>query len=387
MKKIKILIAGTSTEMGGSEKNIFNLATKLNKNIFEIDTCFLYDKGDLSNKLEKENVRVKLFNYKKYNIFFVIYNMFIYLRKNNFDIIYAWGYKTNIIIRIINIFCNKSLIVTAIRTVNRGEKILRTILDKVTSKKVKLFISNSKLGKEFIIKQTKIDSKKIRVICNGLEIEKFKIIKNRLEIKKKLGLTESDKIIGNIARFRLEKGQEYLVDLIEKINKLKLNYKVKLIFIGNGPTENKIKKLVDKKSMNNSVIFLGKCNNDDIPKLLSVMDVFVLPSLIEGMSNVIMEAMAMKIPVIATRVGGTPELIEHGKNGYLVEPKNTDEMMKYTLNFFNDNKLCMKITNEAYKVIKKTSLNKMLKDHEDVFVNIYKTKLKGDVNGEKRRDI
>ncbi|MCK4759393.1 MAG: glycosyltransferase, partial [Candidatus Aminicenantes bacterium] len=77
-----------------------------------------------------------------------------------------------------------------------------------------------------------------------------------------------------------------------------------------------------------NIVFLGW--RDDVPRILSVFDIFLLPSLNEGMGRVLAEAMALGKPIVASNVGGIPDLVTHGKNGYLVPPQNPEELAKYT---------------------------------------------------------
>ena len=100
--------------------------------------------------------------------------------------------------------------------------------------------------------------------------------------------------------------------------------RTRLLVVGDGPQAQEYQALCAKFGLNDHVIFTG--NRDDIPELLRQMDIFVLPSLAEGISNTILEAMATGVPVIATDTGGTPELITDGGNGFLV-PADSPEIM------------------------------------------------------------
>ena len=138
--------------------------------------------------------------------------------------------------------------------------------------------------------------------------------------------------MGNVARLNDQKGQIFFLQAIPEI--LKTISDTKFLIVGDGPLRNKLEEMSKKLKINRNVIFTGI--RDDIPEILSIMDVFVLPSMVEGLPIVLLEAMAMGKPVVASRVGGIPEVINHGLTGILIEPANPSEIASSVVNLLKN---------------------------------------------------
>jgi glycosyltransferase involved in cell wall biosynthesis len=134
-------------------------------------------------------------------------------------------------------------------------------------------------------------------------------------IKKELGLLENSKVVGTIGRLGDEKGQIYLLRAAQGIAEREKS--VRFLIVGDGPLREYLKEEAAKLGIADSVTFTGY--RQDIPELLSVMDLFVLPSIKEALPMVLLEALAARKAVIATRVGAIPKVVNN-ENGILVEP-------------------------------------------------------------------
>ena len=171
---------------------------------------------------------------------------------------------------------------------------------------------------------------KIVKIHNGINAEKLEFF-SREEARKKLSeksptfdIQQSTFVIGAIANFYKTKGLEYLIKAAHLLNtKYKLQ-DTSYVIIGDGKQRKKLESLIKKNKLENQVFLLGKI--PDAYKFLRAFDIFVLPSLKEGLPWVILEAMASETPILATKVGALPEMIENEKQGILIEPKNSQEL-------------------------------------------------------------
>ena len=113
---------------------------------------------------------------------------------------------------------------------------------------------------------------------------------------------------------------EYLIRATKFI--LETGTVVHTLIIGDGPDKDMLESLTHQLQMGNYVTFKGQIQNEQIPDYLAASDVFVLPSLSEGFPNVLLEAMASGLPIVATNVGGIPEFVKDGENGFITEPQN-----------------------------------------------------------------
>ena len=207
--------------------------------------------------------------------------------------------------------------------------------------KTKLFIIFEKLASRITDKIVALTNreKKDHVLFKIAEEDKFSVIYSGIELnilkessseekqnlKKELGIPENSLIVGTAGRLVPVKGPEFLVKASKYIiSKYPDTY---FMFTGDGPLEQDLKRKALEMGISDNIIFLGW--RDDLAKIISIYDIFVLPSLNEGMGRVLVEAMALGKSIVASNVGGIPDLVIHGKNGFLVPPKNPKELAKY----------------------------------------------------------
>ena len=166
-----------------------------------------------------------------------------------------------------------------------------------------------------LIKRERLDQDKVVTIWNGIETELFETQVERCFILRNLDLPLSEQVVGMVARLASQKGVTYF---LKAAAMLAMDYKVNFVVIGDGPLRRQLEEEASSLGIKDRVVFTGE--RHDIPYLLPAFDVFVLSSLTEGLPLTILEALAAGCPVVATRVGGIPEIIQDNVNGLLVEP-------------------------------------------------------------------
>lgn len=171
---------------------------------------------------------------------------------------------------------------------------------------------------------------KIARIPNGVDAERFCPAVDREAAKQSLGL--QGKLISFTGRLDPQKGLTFLLQAWEMVTAKQPE--ATLLLLGKGPQEGELKALADRMGISERVMFLGE--KGDVKPYFQASDVFALPSLAEGLSNVLLEAMATGLPCIATRVGGNVDLIEDGINGLLVEPRNPNQLAEGILRLLQD---------------------------------------------------
>jgi len=160
---------------------------------------------------------------------------------------------------------------------------------------------------------------KIITIHSGVEVDHYMNVEVNVEEKKKtLGLDPKVLVVGTVGWLLPIKGPMYLLRAMERV--WLSHPEIQLVFVGKGDLENELRKKASQIGVNKRVKFLGW--RDDIPEIMHILDVFVLPSLNEGMGRVLIEAMAAGRPIIASNVGGIPDLVIQGENGLLVPAKD-----------------------------------------------------------------
>ena len=175
------------------------------------------------------------------------------------------------------------------------------------------FVTVSADLRRWLIEDVRVPAAKVSAIHNGVDLSRFGRA-GRLESRLRLDLPAEVPIVGTVGRLDPVKDQAGLIRAFAKVRSA--HPEALLVVVGDGPCRAELEDVAAASGQGDHVRLLG--NRDDVPTVMSALDVFVLPSIAEGISNTILEAMASGLPVVATRVGGNPELVEDGIGGALV---------------------------------------------------------------------
>jgi glycosyltransferase involved in cell wall biosynthesis len=180
--------------------------------------------------------------------------------------------------------------------------------------------------RDYYLRQARLDAARTVTIYNGLELDRFGANEaTRAEKRRELGIPDNAPAIMMVALLREGKGHDELLAAVPSVRQHIPNARV--FIVGGGAREAELRQAA--QPLGSSVIFLG--HRDDIPALLSAGDLFVLPSYVEALPTVVLEAMAARLPVVATRVGGIPEIVREGETGLLIEAHDSPALAQAIL--------------------------------------------------------
>jgi len=215
---------------------------------------------------------------------------------------------------------------------------------------------------EFLRDQVGIPAGKIRTIPNGVDIARFQSAR---PIKRSdWGWRDEDVVIGCVARLEPEKGHAVLLDAFRRLHER--NPRARLLLIGEGGERERLTATAEALGLNGSVRFLGV--RGDIPELFASCDVVTLASSREGLPMVLLEAMAAGKAVVATGVGGVPEVIQDGRTGLLVRPGDAEAMAEALEGLIADREKRQSLAAKALEVVQsRYSFERTLKEYETVY--------------------
>ena len=368
-----VVIVIDSLDGGGAESQVLKLASGLSQENIDTTIFALRGKGLLTKKALNLKLKVIEGNFKsKRNIKSFICGFLLLckiIRSKKPCIVHTFLPLSNFLGTIAATISGAHLIISSRRgliKLNYLKKRWR-FFDTVSN-----FLSNKITINSFAIRaeMEKIDSVNLdKVICirNGIDLEKFNIPHyDRESVRSELGLSYSNFAWIKVANFSSIKGHE---DLIKGFKQIDHRYNAKLFLVGkdNGVLNN-LRGLVKELQLEKEVNFLGFI--EDIPKILLAMDGYICASHTEGFSNAILEAMAAKLPVIATNVGGNPEIIKHGSCGILIDQKNKNDIRDNMIMLMENDNLRKKLSDECFKTVnEKYSSKKMIES----YINLYKS--------------
>lgn len=194
-------------------------------------------------------------------------------------------------------------------------------LEKAAAQNATLVVTVSRYSAEKITQYYNVDSAKIRVASNGVDTQRFRPMENREEIRRQIGVADRPCVLF-VGRLIPRKGLIFLVEAAKQIVK-EFKESVFLI-VGDGPMRSQLVAYLKENSILGNFLFLGDVNEQRLPELYNCADVFVLPSIQEGLGIVLLEAQATATPVVAFNVGGVAEAMRAGETGLLIKPDSRE---------------------------------------------------------------
>lgn len=236
-------------------------------------------------------------------------------------------------------------------TYNYSRYFFIRIFERLSKSFVFHYLANSEVVKETYVKKFKISPKKITTISTGIDTDFFDLVKPDPELLKTLSINSDDFVIICVANLHLNKGHQYLLKAFEQLHHTNTKKPLKLLLVGDGTEKESLKKQIENYNSKSNILFLGR--RTDVPKLLKISHLFILPTLFEGMSNAILEAMACSLPVITTNIPENCVLIEDKKTGFLILPKSSSEIARVIREILNNQNETKKIGIAAMEFIHK----------------------------------
>ena len=247
---------------------------------------------------------------------------------------------------------------------------IEKIFDKITDRQIAL----TEGEKNDYLKFSVSKERKLVTIHSGVDTDQFAVASGNggAAGKKALGLNPSELVIGTVGWLLPIKGPECL--LMAMIRVWNERPDARLVFVGKGELEGKLKDAAVQAKVSDKILFLGW--REDIPQIMAAFDIFVLPSLNEGMGRVLVEAMAAGKPVIASSVGGIPDLVKNGENGFLVEPADPLALAEAVKLLIGSPELRMKMGAAGREMSEKYSVAAMIEKLDKLYEQV--------IRGEKR---
>jgi len=309
--------------IGGLQQVVVNICKTIDRNTFDISVLCLRNLGEFVPEVEELGIKVFYLPQKQNGTdYFSFLKVAKILRQEKVDIIHTHNTQPFIDGTIGALLTGVKTIVHTDHARDFPDKRRYMFAEWLMSHFAYKVIGVSDHTSHNLIKHEKILPRKIITILNGIDGSKYNITINKDNKKRELGIKRCGPIIGLGVRLSEQKGITYLLQAMPEV--IKFFPDITLVIAGEGPCEDELKKDALHLGIDQHVLFIGP--RLDIPELLKLFDLYVLPSLWEGLPIVLLEAMAAGCPIVSTNVGGMPMAIKHGENGSLVKPKQPQEL-------------------------------------------------------------
>lgn len=311
----------TGLAIGGAETQLVRLAIRLKDRGWDVRVISMLLPQEYEDNLESEGIPVISLNMRRgVPDPRALFRLVHILRRDRPLVLTTFMYHANLLGRVAGRLARVPVVVSSIRNENFGGP-MRDRIMRLTDWLVDVTTINSRLAGEAVVRRRVVPAEKLRVIPNGLDTTRFYWSPEvRMQTRKALGIDEKDFLWLAVGRLEEQKDYPNLLAAFSWVARERPEAVLRIA--GQGPLRQTLEEEVRRLGLEGRVRFLGV--RTDIPNLLAAADAFVLSSAWEGLPNVVMEALAAAKPVVATQVGGVPELVEENKSGFLVPPKNPE---------------------------------------------------------------
>lgn len=315
--------------LAGVERVVLMFSKYINTEIFDISLCLFVNSRKRINPfieaVEKSRLHTNVIYLNKTFEWRQIKNLADILKTERIAVLHTHGYRADIIGYLATRSCKAKLVSTIHGWTSVNPKVrFYEFADKLVLRKFDSIIAVSDDLRRSL-NRSGIVGKKISILHNALDFSAYSKDANGNTFREDLGLKHNDKVIGTIGRLSREKGIKYLLCAAQEIVKQCNN--AKFLIVGDGPEMENLIIIRNKLGLNDSVIFTGFIS--DVNKIFAAIDIFILPSLSEGVPLSLLEAVFFKKPFISTNVGGIPELFKN--YSFLVNPGNVRDLVDCTL--------------------------------------------------------
>jgi len=301
-------------------------------------SAVLFNSGRLAHNLQAAGIKTHVISETDHNALSIVNELRNYFRRHPVDVLHTHKYKDNVLGILASLGQGIPYVVRTIHGapepfagMQAFKMTLYDALDHLANRRVvDRLLAVSLVLRESLVSRFGID--KVTCVHNAVDVDEIGITRDPASLRNELGLGHRDVIIGTMGRLASVKGQEIFLRaarIIKDRGRI-----AKFFVVGGGPLRDQLVGLTRRLELEHEVLFLGHRNdNHDI---LGIMDLFVLPSLSEGIPLVLLEALALARPVVATAVGGIPEIVEHGVSGLLVEAGDANALAGACLRVIDD---------------------------------------------------
>src|SRR4030066_188623 len=320
MKAINILHIMSRLPVGGVENQLSMILRKYDKIKFCPFVCSLSDKGEIGKEIEDYGIEVIPLNKLKHRFdWSIVKDIYKLIKTRNVKIVRTHQYHANLYGRLAAWLAKVPCIVASVHNVYTiDRKFHRRLINNFLARCTDTVVAVSEAVKKDVLTYDGLSEDRLRVIYNGIDTDRFLNLNGSL-IRSKLGISSGAPVVGTVGRLTLQKGQKYLIDAVSAL-KEKIP-QILLLIIGDGPMRGELENHIRALGVDKNTILLG--TRRDIPQLLSAMDIFVLPSIWEGLGTALIEAMAAGKAIIASDIPPIREIINTEKIGILVPARNS----------------------------------------------------------------
>jgi glycosyltransferase involved in cell wall biosynthesis len=326
----RILLFTDSFSRGGTERQFVRLVKSLDQSKYDLSIGCLQRRGQLLSEAESTGIPIvefpinSLYNIRAANQFAKLVR---FLKREQIQIVHAFDFYTSL-------FAVPAARIAGVPVVLASRRELLSLRSPWQQRTIRIacrvatgVVVNSRAARNDLVSLEPAIQNRIEVLHNCIDLREFNLRRSPAEVRRELGVSPNSIVVAGLGNLRPEKDFEAFLLAARRI--LDAIPSTEFLLIGDGPERDRLKRTAAELNLTAQFRFLN--DRSDVPDLLGAIDILVMSSASESFPNAILEAMAAGKPVVATDVGGIPELVEDGQTGFLVPPKDTVAIAHFVL--------------------------------------------------------
>jgi len=316
----RVVFMAHAFHVGGAEEMVLNLVRRLPAR-FEPHVCCIHEIGPIGEEIRRTGTPVTVLGVTPgWRQPWAIDVMRRYLAETRPDVVHTFLLTASLYGRFAAALARVPIVIGSEVNIYEHKQPRHVMIERLLMGVTDRVVVSAASVRDFYLRQLHADPAKVDVIYNAVDWDQLTTTIDRPSMRAQFGVGADDLVIGVIARLTEQKGHKYLLDALARGALSDAH----LVIIGGGELEGELKRHADALGLAGRVHFAGA--RRDLGNVLSAFDVFVLPSLWEGLPLSLVLAMGASLPVVATAVAGVPEVVEHGKTGWLVPPGDVSSL-------------------------------------------------------------
>jgi len=340
-RPLRFLFLIDNLRPGGAQKSLLALCRALSKTRAEPIVWCLGGSSVVESEFRDVGVSVMGARGSKVRMPLQPFAVARYIRDNRVVLVQTFLYHADIVGRLAAWWAGRRkgnplpVVISSVRATNRQNRFWQFAMERWTARLADAFTAVSRRTLEFAANHEGVARERAFVIPNGIDMQEWSSLPEKAAARDALALPTGSWIAGTVGRLHVQKGHRYLIEAAREV--LAAVPEALFLFVGYGPERTRLERLARRLGVADRVRFLGYIR--DVKPVLAALDVFVLPSLWEGMSNAVLEAMAAGLPVVATAVDGSIEQVADGETGLLVPPADAGALARALVRLYRDRSL------------------------------------------------
>lgn len=360
---LKVLLLVTDLSYGGTPRAVQQLALGLVSRGHEVRVASLLSGGGVAEELVSAGIPVVALDADRRGIARAALSFFKLLRRERVDVLHAFLFHSNLIGRVVGRLAGVPAVIVSERSVESGKTSWRLWADRLTWRLADCWTANSREVARVLEQRERIVASRITVIPNGVDVAHFSQQVNPTAFRTQCDLMSGDRVVVCVGRLDKLKGQATLLEALRIVADEEPTSR--LCFVGEGALRQALERQAAELRLMGRVCFAGSLA--DVRPALAVADLVVLPSTDEGLPGIVLEAFAAGVPVVATAVGGTPELVEHEHTGLLVAARDPAAMAAAIVRLMRDAGLRHRLSQSAREFVQHLSVDRMVGTTEHLY--------------------